>query len=182
MIVKKKNLKIIFFILLINFLYFNFASAQSINLTPSTLQVGRNANFSLTLNISSVTNLFGVAFDLNFNPSLIDFISATEGNFLNQGCQTSLMTAENPAGKLIFGLTRLGASCGGISGSGNLATLNFNSLNQNGNNALSFSNNALCILSGSICNYITGAWTGATVTVTTSDTTPPAPPTGVTIS
>ena len=178
----KKNVIIISFLIL-NFLYFNFASAQSVNLVPQTAQIANNATFSLTLNIASASNLFGMAFDLNFNPSLLDFISATEGNFLNQGCQTSLMTAENPAGKLIFGFTRLGAACGGVSGSGTLATLNFQALNQLGTASLTFSNNSLCILSGSNCNYIAGTWAGAAVTVATaSDTTPPAAPTGVTVN
>lgn len=176
----RKNFLIILISIFLNFFYFNFILAQTVSLSPSTLQISRNSNFSLTLNISSVNNLFGLAFDLDFNPNLIDFISANEGNFLNQGCQTSLMTAENPPGKLIFGYTRLGASCGGISGSGTLATLNFVSLNQTGTSAISFSNNKLCIFSNENCNYVTGTWIGANVNVTTSgDTIPPAPPTNL---
>ncbi|MBU1102671.1 hypothetical protein KJ853_03400 [Patescibacteria group bacterium] len=143
----------------------NSVLAQTVSLTPSSQNVARSTNFSLTVNISSVTNLFGVAFDLNFNPSLIDYVSATEGTFLSSGCQTSLMTAENPAGKLVFGITRLGASCGGVSGSGALATLSFRSLTIDGSNTPSFSNNSLCLLSGSACNYITGTWSSATVIV-----------------
>jgi hypothetical protein len=154
--------------------------AQTVDTLPQNLQVGRNSNFSLTLNVGSVTNLFSLAFDLNFNPSLIDFVSATEGSFLNQGCQTSLMATENPVGKLIFGLTRLGAGCGGVSGSGTVASLNFKSLAADGTNNLSFSNNYFCILSGANCNYTVGTWNANAVVVRSSaDTTPPAPPSGV---
>lgn len=179
---KKYFLIKILFVLAGIFVFINFAGAQTVSISPSATQVAPNGNFSLSVNISSVTNLFGVAFDLNFNPSYVNFVNATEGNFLNQGCQTSLMTAENPAGKLIFGITRLGASCGGVSGSGTIATLNFRALNQVGNSALNFSNNSLCILSGSSCNYITGTWNNGSVSITSIiDTTPPAPPGGVTV-
>jgi len=169
----KKELFILFF--LINFFFFNLALGQSISLSPASLEKKPNNTFSLTLNVSSVTNLFGVAFDLNFNPSLIDFLNATEGNFLNQGCQTSLMTAENPPGKLIFGYTRLGSSCGGVSGSGTLAILNFQTLNQTGTASLTFSNNKLCLLQNQDCNFVLGNWTGANINIIL-DNTPPSPP------
>ena len=157
--------------------YFHFCLAQTVSLTPSTQEVEKNASFSLALDVASVSSLFGVAFDLDFNPSLVSFVSADEGTFLSAGCQTSLMTNENPAGKLIVGLTRLGASCGGVSGSGTLMTLNFNSLQQDGTNNFSFSNNSLCLLDGSSCNYVTGTWQTASVTIGDSqppDTTPPS--------
>ncbi len=161
----KKSFIIVSLIIIFSLFYSNSVLAQTVSLSPSSQNVARSTNFSLTINISSVTNLFGVAFDLNFNPSLIDYVSAIEGTFLSSGCQTSLMTAENPAGKLIFGITRLGASCGGVSGSGILATLNFRSLTQDGSQTPSFSNNSLCLLSGSTCNYITGTWNSAAITV-----------------
>ncbi|MBU1102417.1 cohesin domain-containing protein [Patescibacteria group bacterium] len=178
----KKSFIIVFLIIVFSLFYFDSVLAQTVSLSPTSQNVARSTNFSLTINISSVTNLFGVAFDLNFNPSLIDYVSATEGTFLSSGCQTSLMTAENPAGKLVFGITRLGASCGGVSGSGILAILNFRSLIQDGSNILSFSNNSLCLLNGLVCNYVVGTWNGAAVTVmTVVDTTPPAAPTGVVV-
>jgi len=139
--------------------------AQTVYLEPQYLEVQRNTNFSLPLTIDSVTNLFGVNFNLNYNSSLISYINSTEGNFLNQGCQTSMMITENPVGKIIFGITRLGASCGGVSGSGTIATLNFKSLNQDGIADTSFSNNSLCILNGTNCDYVTGTWVPATITV-----------------
>jgi len=173
-----KRFLIVFLILAGLFLYLaNYAQAQTVSLSPASLEIGKDTSFSLTLSVSTVSNLFGVAFDLNFNPSLISYVSTTEGNFLSQGCQTSLMTAQNPQGKLIFGLTRLGVACGGVTDQGALATINFKSLTQEGTNNLSFSNNSLCLLSGSSCNYVTGTWNGAAVTVKTSqppDTTPPA--------
>lgn len=163
--------------------YVHFCFAQTISLTPASQEVGQNSSFSLTLSVASVSNLFGVAFDLDFNPSLVSFVSANEGTFLSPGCQTSLLTAENPAGKLIVGLSRLGASCGGVSGSGTLMVFNFTSLNQAGTNNFSFSNNSLCLLAGSSCNYVTGSWLGASLIIGSTppvDTIPPSIPANLT--
>ncbi len=180
---KIKKIFLISILFLGGIFYFHFCLAQTVSLTPSTQEVEKNTSFSLTLNVSSVSNLFGMAFDLDFNSSLVSFVSANEGTFLSAGCQTSLMTNENPAGKLIVGLSRLGACCGGVSGSGSLMTFNFNSLEQAGTNNFSFSNNSLCLLDGSSCNYVTGTWQGASVTIggtTPSDTIPPSAPTNLT--
>lgn len=165
----------IIFCLFLGLLSLKPVFAQTTRLTPQSLEVEPDSNFSLTLSIESVSNLFGIAFDLDFNPSLVSFVSVDEGAFLSQGCQTSLMTAESPVGKLIIGLARLGASCGGVSGSGTLMTFNFNSLQQTGTNNFSFSNNSLCLLSGNQCNYVTGSWLPSSVTITSgpTDTTPP---------
>ena len=150
-----------------------FLSAQTIFFEPQNINVNTNTQFGLPIKISAVNNLFGVVFDLDFDSNLLDYVSTQEGNFLNQGCSTSLMTNNSTPGKLIFGLTRLGVGCGGVSGSGLIATINFRSKSQNGIANLSFSNNSLCILVGSSCNYITGTWNPATVTIGTPDTTPP---------
>ncbi len=165
------------------FLGAGVAQAQTIRLVPTSIQINQNSNFSLTVNIESVTNLFSIYFDLDFNSSLISFISATEGTFMSQGCQTAFMTAENPPGKLIVGLTRLGESCGGISGSGTLMTLNFKSLAQSSTSNLSFSNNGLTVYNSGAFYDITGNWVGGSVTVNLGgDTTPPAAPSGLTVN
>ena len=145
--------------------YFHFCLAQTVSLEPALLEIEKNSGFSLTLNIDSVSNLFGVSFDVDFDSSLVNFVSIDEGNFLSSGCQTVLMTDNSSAGKLIVSLTRLGASCGGVSGSGALMRLNFKSLDQLGVNNFSFSNNYLCILENGKCNYLTGTWLPARVTI-----------------
>ena len=147
---------------------FLFALAQTVSLDPQTIEIEQGTNFSLDLDIESASDLFATGFDLDFDPSLVEFVSANEGSFLSQGCDTTLMVAEDPPGKLIIGLTRLGALCGGVSGSGSLMTLNFKTLDQAGVNDFSFSNNFLCILEEQDCNYITGTWTGSLVIITDS--------------
>ena len=183
----KKSIKFLnvkrtyFFIsfLLILFLPF-ITSAQTVFFDPSNIQVQKNTNFSLPLKIDSVNNLFAISFDLNFDSSLIEYISTTEGNFLSQGCSTALLVTPSSPGKIIFGLTRLGSSCGGVSGSGTIATLNFRSLNQDGISNLTFSDNSLCLLSGTSCNYITGTWTSAIASIGNPDMSAPTVPTNLT--
>lgn len=192
----KKNIIKVLVMAALSLLYVNQALAETVSLSPASQSAQKNSNFSLTLNINSAVNLFGVAFNLNFNPALMSFVSATEGNFLANSCSTALIAEETPAGTLAFGLTRLGAACGGVSGSGSIATLNFNAKNQDSTANLTFSDNALCVLNGTICDYITGTWNGATATIGTptgtlpptpppgpsSDTTPPVAPTGFTVN
>lgn len=168
--IKKRYLGIsLFFSLLLPLLL----SAQTTYFEPDNINVNINTPFSLPLKIKDVQNLFAINFDLNFDANLLEYVGTQEGDFLKQGCSTVLMTNANTPGKLIFGLTRLGASCGGVSGSGLIATMNFRSKSQNGIANLTFSNNSLCILNGASCNYINGIWNTATVTIGNPDTTPP---------
>jgi len=185
---KLKKLFIIIFICFVwGFFSLNNVFAQTVSLAPASQTMANNTDFSVAINISSVSNLFYINFDLNFLPSLISFVSVQEGSFLNQGCQTSLMAEidEHNASKLVVGYSRLGAACGGVSGSGILMTLNFRTLAQNGVNSFSFANNSLCLLSEEQCNDVVGTWNSAVVTVgitPPSDTTVPSVPTGLSAS
>jgi len=124
------------------------------------------SDFSITLDIESVTDLFGIAFDLSFDPSLVNFVSAEKGGFMSSdGCETSLMVSESQSGNLIVGLARMGSEFGGISGTGTLMTFNFVSLNKTGTNNFSFSNNSLCIFSETGCDYQTGSWIASNVII-----------------
>ena len=50
-----------------------------------------------------------------------------------------------------------------------------------GTSNLTFQNNALCDPTGVECNPIPATWNNGNVVVTSSDTTPPGPPTNVTV-
>lgn len=94
-------------------------------------------NLDLAVQASEVTDLYGVAFDLGYPASVLDFEGATQGDFLAQGgFQVSFQVAEE-TGNLIVGITRLGA-VPGVSGSGTLATIRFNAI-ASGSGAISFS-------------------------------------------
>jgi hypothetical protein len=173
------------------FLGAGIARAETISIIPRNVSAAANSDFSVGINAQSASGLFSVYFDLDFDPSAVSFISANEGTFLSQGCQTSFMTGENPVGKLIVGLTRLGEGCGGVSGSGQLMTLNFRTLSRNGSFNMNFSNSGLTVYTGGTFNDSIGSWIGTSVAIgqtsgdTTppvSDTTPPAAPTGLAVS
>lgn len=85
-----------------------------------------------------VTDLYGVAFDLTY-PSVLRYEGATEGTWLSASgaAQTSLQVAPQ-TGRLVIGLSRLGA-IGGASGDGALLSLRFTAVAA-GNGALQFSN------------------------------------------
>jgi len=164
----------LFLIFLLAFLFLPFfVFSQTITFNPANLQIKKNTDFSLVLEIKSVNNFFGVGFDVDFDPSLLEYISVNEGNFLSQGCNTVFLVNSSSPGKIIVGLSRLGASCGGVSGSGVLATFNFRSKNQDAITSLSFSNTSICLLDGSVCNYIAGFWNPAIITIGNLDNIPP---------
>jgi len=140
--------------------------AQTVKLNPSSISIDQNTNFSLSLDISSVTDLFNVIFDIDFDPSVISFVNVVEGDFLSNNCKTFIMAEKRSPGKIIINLSKLGGLCDGTSGSGNLMTLNFKSLGISGTSNLTFSNNWLDIASNSAFpNLIKGTWVPTIVSV-----------------
>lgn len=94
-------------------------------------------DLDLAVEARQVGNLYGVAFDLGYPPSVLSYQGATPGDFLaTGGFQVSLQVAEQ-SGNLIVGVTRLGA-VPGASGSGTLLTLRFSAVGS-GTGSLSFS-------------------------------------------
>lgn len=84
--------------------------------------------FTLTLNASAVTDLYGFAVDITFDPAVIMFESAEPGPFLRgEGVNLNTQIVEQPDGTLVIGQTRVG-NAPGIDGSGTLLTLNFTSV------------------------------------------------------
>ena len=100
------------------------AGAGSLSLAPGP---GTTATvLELQVRVTQVTNLYGVAFDLTYPTAVLDFDAPVEGTFLAMpgAGQTSLQVVEATPGRLVVGLTRLGALAG-ASGSGNLVSLSF---------------------------------------------------------
>lgn len=94
----------------------------------------------LELVAQDVTRLYGLSFDLQYPASVLSFEAAAEEGFLSaDGADTSLQVAEQPAGNLVIGLTRLGR-VSGISGSGVLLSLELRAVG-NGGGTLRFDAN-----------------------------------------
>jgi hypothetical protein len=108
-----------------------------------------------------VPNLFGVAFDVVYPTSALAFLQGVEGPHLG-GEPTSFQILEASPGRVVIGLSRLGAT-GGVSGSGTLMTLEFRSLGVAASGQMAIENsNAFDPNAAAIPDVI---WSGGTVTV-----------------
>jgi hypothetical protein len=95
--------------------------------SPSTVTVDAGQSFSINVTISSVSDLYGWQFALNWSASLLDLVNVTEGPFLESGGSNSTYFNYNlnaTAGNFIADSTLLG-DVPGVSGSGVLATITF---------------------------------------------------------
>jgi hypothetical protein len=115
----------------------------------------------LDLRAQQVTGLYGVAFDLVYPSDLFTFGSVTEGSFL-AGATTSLQVEETGAGRLVVGLSRLGA-VGGVSGNGTLLTVELRSRGSAGTGALAFEKNSAFDGAGKAIAGV--SWSGGSATV-----------------
>lgn len=118
---------------------------------------------AIDIKVDNVSNLYGAAFDVNFDSTKAIYSSSySAGSFLEGGGNAvayNIATQAGNSGKLLVGASRQGI-VGGTSGSGTLVTLKFNIT---GGGSMSFSNNSLKDLSG---NTISATWSsGGTVTV-----------------
>ena len=96
----------------------------SLSTIPNIVKAGKE--ITLTVSVDRIEGLYSAPFYLIYDPSLLEFIKASEGNFLKKdGKQTTFFQVNNPeTGQVIIGLSRLGQA-GGVTGSGPLATFTF---------------------------------------------------------
>ncbi len=115
--------------------------------------------FTLSIHVNDIQDLYGTAFTISWDPTLLLFLDAAEGSFLsNGGYQTSFLASleENYPGRLIVGYTRLGQEPG-ANGSGLICTLSFKALRE-GESSVIFINADAFNSTGSV---ITGSnWIG----------------------
>ncbi len=110
------------------------AGANSISLVEAS---GSSATrLRLTVHAEQLTGLFGVAFDLTYPNGVLAYDTAAAGAFLG-GTSTSFQVAETAPGRLVVGYTRLGA-VSGVSGSGDLMTIEFTTKGVAGVETLAF--------------------------------------------
>jgi hypothetical protein len=82
-------------------------------------------DFSIDIRIDSVADLYAWELKLSWNPSLLDFVAAVKGPFLEAGGTTYFTYALNAtAGYVIVDCTLLGM-VGGVGGNGVLTTMTF---------------------------------------------------------
>lgn len=136
------------------------------NVTAPAVRLVRTAGsgnmIELAVRADQIPPVYGLAFDLSFPSNVLRFDSFADGGLLGAGgAQTSLQVAENPAGTLVIGYSRLGA-VGMTGGSGDLVILRFTAAGT-GSGSFSFSRNRLIDATGS---EIRGpSWGGGSVQV-----------------
>lgn len=141
-----------------------------IALTPATapaagisIASGAGTNQStliLEIRANSVSDLYGVAFDLRYPSGILQLVQASSGTFLGNA---TLQSSPGPStGVLIVGLSKLGTASG-TNGSGVLMTLEFRAIAA-GQGTFSFEQNTAVSSSGqTITNF---GWSAGTVQVT----------------
>ena len=114
----------------------------------------------LEIRANSVSDLYGVAFDLRYPSAILQLVQASSGVFL--GNATLQSVPGSGTGLLIVGLSKLGA-VSGTNGSGVLMTLEFRAIAA-GTGSFTFEQNSAVSSSGKpITNF---GWSAGTVQVT----------------
>jgi hypothetical protein len=116
----------------------------------------------LELRANQVTDLYGVAYDLAYPATQLQFTRVTAGPLLGNGAVQA--AASSSPGTLIIGGTHLGATAG-ASGSGVVMTIEFTALTS-GQGSFAFARNSALSSTGATIPGLT--WLGGSVTVVTS--------------
>jgi hypothetical protein len=98
------------------------ASPQTtVYVAPSTMTVTAGQTFSVNIEISDVVDLYGWEFTLKWNPTFLDVLNVTEGEFLKSGGDTFFWPImNNTEGYILVDCTLIG-NITGVNGSGTLA-------------------------------------------------------------
>ncbi len=116
----------------------------SLSISDSSPEVGDS--ITVTAAISDVTDLFSYGFDIDYDASVLDFQSASEGSFLS--VSSAVQTAFNAElqddteGVLVIGDARTQTEKTGVSGDGTLFTIQFNVIGGNGSSAITIDTSA----------------------------------------
>ncbi|HYH44313.1 MAG TPA: cohesin domain-containing protein, partial [Thermoanaerobaculia bacterium] len=116
----------------------------------------------LEVRASSVTDLYGVAFDLSYPANLVQYVRTTQGPLLAGGTLQVATSGGGTSGTLVVGLSNLGP-VPGASGSGVLMTLEFRAAGA-GQGSFSFTRNVAVDSAGQSIDGL--SWGTGTVRVT----------------
>ena len=146
---RKGKLEIISFICILIALILSGCGSGSSNksnpqskvlLTLASNTVNPGDTFSRTVKVQNIGGTFYAAFDMTYDPEVIEYLDATEGTFLNRNGTdaTSFQAAlqDGKQGRITIGMTRLGP-IGNVSGDGTLLTLTFRAVGP-GSTSLAF--------------------------------------------
>lgn len=111
------------------------AASASVVVLPDRTVVNQGQTFTRTVQARNVDGAFYAAFDMLYDPAVLEFVKAEEGPFLTrQGADSTSMQTKVQSGttmldsralkRVTIGLTRLG-QIGDVIGTGNLVVLTF---------------------------------------------------------
>jgi hypothetical protein len=101
------------------------ASTATLSIYPASITAIQGQNFTISVTISNVPDLYGWEFRLNWTTTLVDAVNVVEGPFLKAGGSTFFTFKVNAtAGRMVVDCTLLGSVLG-VSGTGTLATITF---------------------------------------------------------
>ncbi len=102
------------------------ASPQTtVYVAPSTMTVTAGQTFSVNVETSDVVDLYGWEFTLKWNPTFLDVLNVTEGEFLKSGGDTFFWPIMNNTEGYILADCTLTGNISGVNGSGTLAIVEF---------------------------------------------------------
>lgn len=97
------------------------ANVQAVlSVEPSSQSVASGSVFTVDVDISNVSNLYGYQFDLTFNPSVLASVSSSEGSFLATGGNATFFipgTDDNVVGNVFATADTILSAVPGASGS-----------------------------------------------------------------
>ena len=148
------------------------AFADVFYVDPATSDVTVGQSFTLDVDVSGATDLYGYQFDLGFDPSILQATTITEGGFLTGVGATTFFpgSIDNVGGDISFNADILNGAASGAAGSGVLITFGFTAIGSGSSSVDIFNVTAL----NSFGEGLTVDTNGGTVDVTTSAVPEPA--------
>ena len=104
-----------------------YTISKGVGYTFSKTPIHVNDTFTLDIHAENITDLAGWQFDIVFDPTILEAVNVSEGDFLKMGGGTTFFqsgTIDNVAGE-IMKLNAARLSGGGISGTGTLVQVTF---------------------------------------------------------
>jgi len=129
-------------LLMIVFCQNGIAAGSSVSVSPQTITASVGEIFTIDIIVDSAgSDVYGAQYELYFDNTVLSAATQTQGTFLSQdGASTNVIvdTIDNTIGKVVYGETRLGPDVGGVTGSGIIASITFETI-KSGTSALTLS-------------------------------------------
>ena len=98
-------------------------ASAAVNVEPGNIQKPIGQDFVVNISVSNVKDLFGWELKLEWNPSILDFVNATEGSFLKSTGPTFFSPQYNATTSSVLVDCTLTGERAGVNGNGVLASI-----------------------------------------------------------